>query len=146
VVRLDVLGEEHDPERRVCFAQAARGAGSVVCVVGRHAHVDDREVGKLGVDCLDECRRVGRLGDNLVPSVFEQPGEPFAQECRVLADYDAHDRVVHCVAGGVDGRGYLLSCLPLARRAARVLVRTLRNFAARYRPRAGRSLLAFRGL
>jgi hypothetical protein len=56
------------------------------------------------------------------------------------------DRVVHCVAGGVDGRGYLLSCLPLARRAARVLVRTLRSFAARYGPRAGRSLLAFRGL
>ena len=47
---------------------------------------------------------------------------------------------------GVDGRGYLLSCLPLARRAARVLVRTLRSFAARYGPRAGRSLLAFRGL
>ena len=49
--------------------------------------------------------------------------------------------------GGVDGRGYLLSCLPLARRAARVLVRTLRSFAARYGLRAdGRSLLAFRGL
>ena len=56
------------------------------------------------------------------------------------------DRVVHCVAGGVDGRGYLLSCLPLARRAAWVLVRTLRSLAARYGPRAGRSLLAFRGL
>ena len=56
------------------------------------------------------------------------------------------DRVVRCVAGRVDGHGYLLSCLPLARRAARVLVRTLRSFAARYGPRAGRSLLAFRGL
>jgi hypothetical protein len=40
----------------------------------------------------------------------------------------------------------LLSCLPLVRRAARVLVRTLRSFAARYGPRAGPSLLAFRGL
>ena len=39
------------------------------------------------------------------------------------------DRVVRCVAGRVDGHGYLLSCLPLARRAARVLVRTLRSLA-----------------
>ena len=56
------------------------------------------------------------------------------------------DRVVDRGGDRVDGRGYLLSCLPLARRAARVLVRTLRSFAARYGPRAGRSLLAFRGL
>jgi hypothetical protein len=69
-----------------------------------------------------------------------EPEEPVLPVIRLL------DRVVHCVAGGVDGRGYLLSCLPLARRAARVLVRTLRSFAARYGPRAGRSLLAFRGL
>jgi hypothetical protein len=56
------------------------------------------------------------------------------------------DRVVHFVAGSVGGHGCLLSCLPLVRRAARVLVRTLRSFAARYGPRAGRSLLAFRDL
>jgi hypothetical protein len=70
----------------------------------------------------------------------------FAKRLKSLRGLTLLDRVVYCVAAGADGRGYLLSCLPLARRAARVLVRTLRSFAARYGPRAGRSLLAFRGL
>ena len=81
----------------MCFAQPACGAGAIICVVGRHAHVDDREVGKLGVDCLDEGRRVGRLGDNLVIGVFEQPRQALAEECGVLADYDAHGRIASTV-------------------------------------------------
>jgi hypothetical protein len=47
----------------------------------------------------------------------------------------ATDPVIHlldrvrCVAGRVDGHGYLLSCLSLVRWAARVLVRMLRSLA-----------------
>jgi hypothetical protein len=39
------------------------------------------------------------------------------------------DRVVHCVAGRVDGHGYLLSCLLLVCWVVRVLVRMLRSLA-----------------
>src|SRR6266545_6619620 len=39
------------------------------------------------------------------------------------------DRVVHDVTGRADGRGYLLSCLPLVRRTAGVSVRMVRSLA-----------------
>src|SRR6266496_2405748 len=50
--------------------------------------------------------------------------------CRWAAVAARSSAVSGCVSTRVDGRGYLLSCLSLARWAARVLVRTLRSLAA----------------
>ena len=65
-------------------------ARALVVVVGRHAHVDDREVGLVLADQREQ--RVGVAGapDDLVAGVLEQAGEALAQEDGVLGDHDAH--------------------------------------------------------
>ena len=90
VAGLDVLGEhEHAGagcERRI-FGRRAR---ALVVVVGRHPHVDDREVRLVLADQREQRVGVARAADDLVAGVLEQPGEALAQEHGVLGDHDAH--------------------------------------------------------
>ena len=48
--------------------------------VGRHADVDDGQVGPVGVDGRDQAGAVADLGDDLDPAVGQQPGQALAQQ------------------------------------------------------------------
>ena len=61
VVGLDVLGQDQHAQVGVLGAQLDRRAQAVVGVVGRHAHVDDRDVGLVGADLAHEVVGVARL-------------------------------------------------------------------------------------
>ena len=67
---------------RVRSADLGRGARALVVVVGRHADVDDGEVGRVLADEREQ--RVGVAGpaDDLVPGVLEQPGEALRAAAR----------------------------------------------------------------
>ena len=71
-------------------ADLGRRARALVVVVGRHAHVDDRELGLVLADQREQRVGVARPADDLVAGVLEQPGEALAQEHGVLGDHDAH--------------------------------------------------------
>ena len=87
---LDVPGEHEDAQVRVGGSQAARDPRTVVGVIRRHADDDDRDVGLRLVDRGLERVGVAGLGDDLVPCVGEQAGEPLAEQRGVLSDHDAH--------------------------------------------------------
>ena len=76
--------------RGCAAADLGGGAHSFVVVVGRHAHVDDGEIGLVLGD--DDEQRVGVADprNDLVAGVLEQAREPLAQEDSVLGDHDPH--------------------------------------------------------
>jgi hypothetical protein len=47
-------------------------------VGGRHAHVDDRQVGLVALDDREQVIGVVDRGDHLLPGVGEEAGEPGA--------------------------------------------------------------------
>jgi hypothetical protein len=59
-------------------------------VGGRHADVDNGQVGAVGVDGRDQAGAVADLGDDLDPAVGQQPGQALAQQDGVLGDHDPH--------------------------------------------------------
>ena len=65
-------------------------ARSLVVVVGRHAHVDDREVRRVLADEGEQHVGVAGPSDDAVARVLEQPRETLAQQHGVLRDHDAH--------------------------------------------------------
>ena len=85
-----MLREDEHCGLRVVAADLGGGAHPFVVVVGRHAHVDDGEVGLVLGDDDEERVGVADPRDDLVAGVLEQAREALAQEDRVLGDHDPH--------------------------------------------------------
>ena len=68
----------------------AGGAGAFVGEGGRHADVDDGEIGAFPFDGGEQLVGVAEGGDHLVAAVAEEAGEAFAQQRLVFGDHDAH--------------------------------------------------------
>ena len=66
---------------------AARSPSSVC--VGRHADVDDGDVGLVRADLAQEVLRVAGLAGDLEAGLLQQARETLAQEHGVLGDHDA---------------------------------------------------------
>ena len=90
VAGLDVLGEHQHGRAGMLATDLGGRAGPLVVVVGRHAHVDDREVGRVLLHERQQRVRVSGAADDLVPVVLDQAGQSLAQERGVLGDHDAH--------------------------------------------------------
>ena len=90
VAVLDELREQQDPDRRQLLADGQRRAQAVVGVVGRHPHVDDRDVGLVGANLAQQVLGVTGLGDDLEAGVAEQPRRALAEQDRVVGDHDPH--------------------------------------------------------
>ena len=67
--------------------------------VGRHAHVDDGQVGVLAGDHIDQGLAVAHRGHDLLAGVVEEPGQPGSQQHGVLGDHDAHGNSTRIVVG-----------------------------------------------
>ena len=92
VALLRVLAEHEHADVRLRRADLHRRAQPVVGVVGRHLHVDDRDVRLVRGDLAQQVGRIAGLGDDLEAGVAEQPHDPLAQQRLVLGDHDAHRR------------------------------------------------------
>ena len=83
--RLDVLRQDEDADlRAVLGADRLRGPEALVGVGRRHPDVDDRDVGVVLADGDEERVGVADLGDDLEAGLDQQPGDPLAQEERVV--------------------------------------------------------------
>ena len=91
----DVLGEDEHAGIRVPRADLAGRADPLVRLRGRHADVDDRDVGVVAAYLEHQLVRVSRLPDDLDLGVLEQPREPFAQQGRVVGDHRGEPALVH---------------------------------------------------
>src|SRR4051794_19361897 len=87
---LDVLGEEHDPDRGMAAANLVRGPDPLVGLRRRHADVHDRHVGFVVVERGDQLLRVLRLGDDLDAFAAEERSDALAHEPAVVGDHDPH--------------------------------------------------------
>ena len=67
-----------------------RGDQSFVGVGGRHADVDDGDVGGVGGDVLEELVGVAGLGDDVDPAVGEEAGEALADDDGVVGEDHPH--------------------------------------------------------
>ena len=90
VALLDVLGEDQHRRAGHALARLDRRAHALVGEAGREPDVDEREVGLVLDDRLDERRPGVDGGDDLPPAVAQQAGEALAQEGQVFGDDDAH--------------------------------------------------------
>src|SRR5215217_7708734 len=68
----------------------------VVGVAGRHAHVHDGDVGKVGPDLQQQVGRVVRASDDLVAGGFEQRGDSLSQQRVVVRDDDPQPARLVC--------------------------------------------------
>ena len=86
------LGEHQDADLGVLAADLDRGAQAVVGVVGRHLHVDHRDIRTVRGDLALEVDRIPRLRDDVEAVVGQQAAEPLAQQQLVLGDHDPQRR------------------------------------------------------
>ena len=86
----EVLGEHEHADLGVVAADLERRAQAVVGEVGRHPHVDDRDVRLVRADLAQQVRRVARASDDLDPRVLEQPRDALAEQQLVVGDHGAH--------------------------------------------------------
>ena len=70
------------------LADRLRGPQALVGVRGRHADVDDRDVGVLLADRGEELRGIAGLGNDLESGLGEQAGHAFPHEDRIVRDRD----------------------------------------------------------
>ena len=96
---LDVLRDDEDRRLRRRLPQLERGAQALVAEGRRQADVDDRDVGRVEPDRVDE--RVGVVDgrDDLEAVRLEQPHHPVAQQREVLGDHDAHGSSARTIVG-----------------------------------------------
>src|SRR3954454_15629586 len=85
---LDVLAEHEHARAGVLRADLAGRAQPLVGVAGRHADVDDRDVGLVGADLAEQVLGVAGLAGDLEAGVLEQPDETLAQQHGVLGHDD----------------------------------------------------------
>ena len=95
VLHLHVCRE--DQERRL-WELVANHLGCLEAlrpVVGRHADIDDREIGPPLAHQPHQFRRVTRLADYLVPAPLEQAREALAHQHVIVSDDDSRTTRIH---------------------------------------------------
>jgi hypothetical protein len=90
MLRLDDLREHEDADVGIPLADLLRGARALVGLSGRHADVDDRDVGLLRGDGALERFGLPHARDHLDAGVSEHADNPLADQDRVVGDHDAH--------------------------------------------------------
>ena len=89
VRRLEMLGEDEHLHGGVGAPDLGRRDEPVVGVAGRHAHVDDRDVGGVRAHFQPQLVGVGGPPDDLVARVHEQGADALPQEGVVVCHDDA---------------------------------------------------------
>ena len=89
VLPFDVLAEHEHRCARDAPACLDGRAQAFVALRGWHADVDHGHVGLVLHDGIDQRRPVADLGDDRAPGFLDQPGDPLADERRILGDDDA---------------------------------------------------------
>ena len=84
-----MLGEHQHPHLRVLALEAQRGDQALVGVGGRHAHVDDRELGPVPGHLLEKLLAVADGGEHLDTLVLQQAAHALAQQHGVIGEDDA---------------------------------------------------------
>ena len=111
------------------LADLLGGAEPFVRVRGRHADVDDRDVGLVAPDLEQEVVGGARLARDLEPGLLEELHDPLPQEHGVVGDHNAHQ---------VSFRGTV--CLGRHELARKILVEHLEDPLAVWK--AGQPMLA----
>jgi len=86
---LHPLGQHQDAHGRPAVTDHERGPQSLVGERRRHPHVHHAGIRLAPGDGPQESLGVADGGDDLVPLVGQQPGEPFAEQDGILRDRDA---------------------------------------------------------
>jgi PAS domain S-box-containing protein len=95
VGRLEVLGQDQYRRGRMRAPDLDRGDEAIVRVSGRHADVDDRDVGRVGADLQQQIVRAAGAADDLVSRILQERGDALAQQRVVVGDNDVQRLVVH---------------------------------------------------
>src|SRR6204780_434886 len=103
VLLLDPLGEHQHADVGPAVADHERGPQALIGEGGRHPHVDHGRVGRAGGDRAQEPLGVGLGRDDLVPGLLEEPGQPLAEQHRVLGDRYPHGSTAEIIVGPPDG-------------------------------------------
>jgi hypothetical protein len=87
---LDVLREDEHTDLGMLLLHSAGGAGAFVGEGGRHADVDDGEIGAFAFHGGQQLVGVAERRDHLVAAVAKQPSKALAQQRLVFGDHDTH--------------------------------------------------------
>jgi hypothetical protein len=98
---LDVSRENEDCGLWHLLADHAGGIEPFARVGGRHPDVDDRELGSMLANEVDELGRVSALADDLEAGALEQAGHSLAQEDVVVSQHHARRDRIHTGDYGV---------------------------------------------
>src|SRR5262245_23664689 len=93
VAALQRLRQQQDAEAVVLLAQLRRRASALVREARRHPDVDQRDVRPVLHDEALELVGVAGHRTGLDVGLGEQPGQPFAEQHRVVGDHDPHGSV-----------------------------------------------------
>ena len=85
-----MVGEHEHADLGMAAADLLGGQQAVVAVVGRHADVDDRDVGPARLHHAQQGVRVAAASRDLEAGVLQQAGEALSQEHLVVGDHEAH--------------------------------------------------------
>ncbi len=86
---LGVRGEHQDPDLGQLSPDHTGRVEAFGLVLGRHANVDDHEVGLLIADDAQQLGGVARLARDLEPRALEQPRDALAQQDVIVRHHDA---------------------------------------------------------
>jgi hypothetical protein len=95
LLELDVRGENEDCGLRQLLADHAGGIETFARVAGRHPDVDDRELGSMLADELDELGSVSALTRDFETGAFEQTGHALTEEDVVVCQDDSRPARAH---------------------------------------------------
>ena len=90
VARLDMLRENEDGGARVLSPDVGCRAHTLVLIVGRHPHIDDRKIRLVLGDDGQQGLGIADPRDDLVPGILEQSREPLPEQDGVFGDHDSH--------------------------------------------------------
>jgi hypothetical protein len=96
IAGLDVLGEYQDAQAGMGTADRDRGTQPFVGMVGRHPHIDNRDIRLMLGDRGFQGLGVADRGGDLMSAVGEDLGQARPDHGGVLGDDDAHSR---CFSG-----------------------------------------------
>src|SRR5438309_2518123 len=95
---LDVLGEDENVDLAVLLPDPPCGHQAFDGMGGGHADVDDGQLCGVGTELPEQRLPVTCLSDDLEPDLSEHPGQPFAEEHRVVGQNQAHGSLaITCV-------------------------------------------------
>ena len=88
VPAFDALRQQQDPDGRPAAPDLYGGDRPFVREGRGHPYVDEREVGLVGLDGIDECVGVADGLHDLVTGLHKEPDQSFTEEYRVIGDHD----------------------------------------------------------